>query len=208
MARYHINPKTGNPGVCHAKNKCPFGDIQSDHYDSKEGARKGYEQKMSKAALEEEKLSDLSMISRGLPKRGRRARLNRMGRELGLSDESLGQIDYLEEKRLNDRRARTQEVRNTVATKRSADGFMKVEDFPDARRTLYGLQKGHSVKVKGSRAQWSVEKKSRDQLHLVEKTDEKADKYGRLPSGKYIKKSKVSIEDVTAILAKDPSQIR
>jgi hypothetical protein len=177
MARYHINPKTGNPGVCHAKNKCPFGDIQSDHYDSKEDARKGYEQKMSKAALEEEKLSDLSMISRGLPKRGRRARLNRMGRELGLSDESLGQIDYLEEKRLNDRRARTQEVRN-------------------------------SVKVKGSRAQWSVEKKSRDQLHLVEKTDEKADKYGRLPSGKYIKKSKVSIEDVTAILAKDPSQIR
>jgi hypothetical protein len=46
MAKYHINPKTGNPGVCHAKKSCPFGDLQSDHYNSKEDARNAYENKM------------------------------------------------------------------------------------------------------------------------------------------------------------------
>jgi hypothetical protein len=43
MARYHINPKTGNPGICRAKEQCPFGDA-SNHYDSKEEAHKAYEQ--------------------------------------------------------------------------------------------------------------------------------------------------------------------
>jgi hypothetical protein len=49
MSRYHINPQTGNPGVCHAKKSCPFGDLQSDHYDSKEEARKGYEQQQAES---------------------------------------------------------------------------------------------------------------------------------------------------------------
>jgi hypothetical protein len=44
MPKYHINPQTGNPGTCHAKKNCPFGDIQSDHYDSADQARSAYEQ--------------------------------------------------------------------------------------------------------------------------------------------------------------------
>jgi hypothetical protein len=43
MPKYHINPTTGNTGVCHAKKSCPFGDMESDHYPSKEAARLGYE---------------------------------------------------------------------------------------------------------------------------------------------------------------------
>lgn len=45
MARYHINPKTGDPALCRAKIKCPFGNFESDHYDSKESARTAYEER-------------------------------------------------------------------------------------------------------------------------------------------------------------------
>lgn len=53
MARYHINPQTGDPGVCKAMVKCPYGDLDKDHYDSKEAARKAYEkvQERGKKAL-------------------------------------------------------------------------------------------------------------------------------------------------------------
>lgn len=44
MARYHINPKTGNPGVCRAVKSCPFGDLEADHYESKAAARSSYEE--------------------------------------------------------------------------------------------------------------------------------------------------------------------
>lgn len=43
MARYHINPRTGEPGTCRARHACPFGDLESDHYDSPEAAREAYE---------------------------------------------------------------------------------------------------------------------------------------------------------------------
>lgn len=43
MANYHINPETGDPGVCRARTKCPFGDIQIDHFTSKKEARDYYE---------------------------------------------------------------------------------------------------------------------------------------------------------------------
>ena len=43
MARYHINPETGEPGVCKAKDKCPFGDLTTEHYNSKTAARAAYE---------------------------------------------------------------------------------------------------------------------------------------------------------------------
>lgn len=46
MARFHINDKTGEPGPCRAKKECPFGDLQTEHFDSKDEARRGYEQKM------------------------------------------------------------------------------------------------------------------------------------------------------------------
>lgn len=43
MAKFHINPATGDPGPCRAKQQCPFGDMESDHYASKEEARAAYE---------------------------------------------------------------------------------------------------------------------------------------------------------------------
>lgn len=43
MAKFHVNPKTGEPGACRAKKHCPFGDLSSDHYDSKDAARTAYE---------------------------------------------------------------------------------------------------------------------------------------------------------------------
>lgn len=42
MTKFHVNAK-GEPGVCKALVSCPFGDLEADHYDSKEGARKAYE---------------------------------------------------------------------------------------------------------------------------------------------------------------------
>jgi len=50
MARYHINPETGNPNKCSAQaGNCPFKSEAGDeatHYSSKNEARAGYEQKM------------------------------------------------------------------------------------------------------------------------------------------------------------------
>lgn len=46
MAKYHINPKTGNPGRCSAVHQCPFGG-ESDHYGSESEARQAYEGSMS-----------------------------------------------------------------------------------------------------------------------------------------------------------------
>lgn len=42
MAKYHINPETGNAGTCTAVKHCRFGE-SSAHYDSAEGARAAYE---------------------------------------------------------------------------------------------------------------------------------------------------------------------
>ncbi len=54
MARYHINPKTGNVGQCRARQGgCPFG--EADHYDTQEEARQVYEKRM--AAQESQEIS-------------------------------------------------------------------------------------------------------------------------------------------------------
>lgn len=45
MARYHINPETGRPNQCTAKVQCRFGS-ETQHFDSKESARAGYEKQM------------------------------------------------------------------------------------------------------------------------------------------------------------------
>ena len=39
---YHINPKTGNPGICRAEKNCPFGD-SNHHYPTKEEASAAFE---------------------------------------------------------------------------------------------------------------------------------------------------------------------
>lgn len=46
MPRYHISPQTGEPVVCKAKFQCPFGDMQADHYDTRDEAREYWEMKM------------------------------------------------------------------------------------------------------------------------------------------------------------------
>lgn len=56
---YHVNPTTGNVGVCKAGNPgdkasgggCPFG-ATSDHHDTPDGARNAYETKMSGETLQ------------------------------------------------------------------------------------------------------------------------------------------------------------
>lgn len=47
MPRYHINPSTGDSGLCHATVKCPFGDLESDHYPDRASAQKAYEKTRS-----------------------------------------------------------------------------------------------------------------------------------------------------------------
>lgn len=42
MTKYHINPQTGNPGLCKATQHCPFGEA-ANHYSSKDEAREAYE---------------------------------------------------------------------------------------------------------------------------------------------------------------------
>lgn len=43
MTKYHVNPATGNPGACRATQRCPFGSLEEDHFDSPEQARGAYE---------------------------------------------------------------------------------------------------------------------------------------------------------------------
>lgn len=56
MARYHINPETGNPNICRAKTpeSCRYSteDTVAEHFDSKDEARAAYEKQMEQ---EEEK---------------------------------------------------------------------------------------------------------------------------------------------------------
>ena len=56
MAKYHINPETGNPNICRAKTpeRCIYSteDTVAEHFDSKDEARSAYEKQMEQ---EEEK---------------------------------------------------------------------------------------------------------------------------------------------------------
>ena len=45
MAKYHVNPETGNANVCRARKNCPFGGDEA-HYPTKEAARQAYELSM------------------------------------------------------------------------------------------------------------------------------------------------------------------
>jgi hypothetical protein len=47
MAKYHINPKTGNPGHCAAKSSCPFGGPER-HFNSPEATRAAFEKIMER----------------------------------------------------------------------------------------------------------------------------------------------------------------
>lgn len=49
MSKFHVNPKTGNPGICKAKEEenCPFAGL-SEHYTTREEAQAAYEKVQSK----------------------------------------------------------------------------------------------------------------------------------------------------------------
>lgn len=49
MSKYHVNPRTGNPGVCRASIKCRFGG-SSSHFATKEEARADYEDSQERLA--------------------------------------------------------------------------------------------------------------------------------------------------------------
>lgn len=44
--RFHVNLATGEPGKCEAKHNCPFGSLDTDHFDSMSDARGAYEKIM------------------------------------------------------------------------------------------------------------------------------------------------------------------
>lgn len=45
---FHVNPKTGNTGICKAKNdRCPFGGVE-DHFEDRADAQKAFEKKQEK----------------------------------------------------------------------------------------------------------------------------------------------------------------
>lgn len=50
MAKFHVNPETGVASQCSATFKCPFGDLEDDHYSTAAAARKSFEGKMSALA--------------------------------------------------------------------------------------------------------------------------------------------------------------
>lgn len=49
--KFHINPETGNPGICRAKYNCRFGG-ERIHFDSKEEAREDYEMRMESKGID------------------------------------------------------------------------------------------------------------------------------------------------------------
>lgn len=51
MARFHINPTTGDPGPCRARKSCPFGDMETEHYDSLEAAQAAFEASQAPKSL-------------------------------------------------------------------------------------------------------------------------------------------------------------
>jgi hypothetical protein len=54
MTNYHINPETGEPGICRATKKCRFGEMTA-HYATADEARQAYEIQMQ---IEERKWED------------------------------------------------------------------------------------------------------------------------------------------------------
>lgn len=59
MAKVHVNPKTGEPGSCSAdQGNCPYDDV-SDHFESADEARKGFEREMEAR----EKYGELQRLS-------------------------------------------------------------------------------------------------------------------------------------------------
>ena len=51
MTKFHVNPKTGEAGVCRAKHKCRFGLSEQQHFASENAAREHFEQSMTDSTI-------------------------------------------------------------------------------------------------------------------------------------------------------------
>lgn len=98
MAKYHVNPETGEPGLCHASIQCRFGGA-SLHYDSSSEARFAYEQKFSGEGFETFSKGN----SRMRELMAQRQELTQMLRETPVEDElEQRELDALVEKKLTE----------------------------------------------------------------------------------------------------------
>lgn len=59
MAKFHINPNTGEPGLCKATISCPFGG-EDNHFDSPEAARAVFEDRMADQTFNQAKVATAS----------------------------------------------------------------------------------------------------------------------------------------------------
>ena len=63
--KYHINPGTGEPGICTATQRCPFGDLATEHYSSPEAAREAYEKQASQSPMVSVSKKDWQKVASG-----------------------------------------------------------------------------------------------------------------------------------------------
>jgi hypothetical protein len=63
MAKYHVNPESGEVSACRARKACPFGDMDKDHYSSKDEARKSFERTMGNEAFDSFKKSHVESVN-------------------------------------------------------------------------------------------------------------------------------------------------
>lgn len=64
--RYHLHPETGVPGKCRATVRCPFGDLETEHYPTAEAAREAFEASMREDLMKSKKKEALSPEQREL----------------------------------------------------------------------------------------------------------------------------------------------
>lgn len=71
MGKFHVNKTTGRVALCRAQKRCPFGDLEQDHYASRQEALEVYEAMMATSVLprpvvhEELKLMDANDLAHG-----------------------------------------------------------------------------------------------------------------------------------------------
>lgn len=91
MTKFHINPKTGNPGACSAKvGKCPFGDLP--HYATENEARRAYENQNS-GSFVDDSTSYVEQILNDLPEIDYTGQFETVGTSWGDTQEAnLGEL--------------------------------------------------------------------------------------------------------------------
>jgi hypothetical protein len=138
MAKYHINPESGEVSACRAKqDRCPFGGL-SAHYASKENAQQAYELSMASQALPPKHSTGAKPSASALAIL--RATEERRERDFGrmLTDITVGKDAQVSETAIRP----TYELLTRLASEKATVGTM----FERAAR----LRKAYSKEVAGS----------------------------------------------------------